>query len=282
MRTQPIAFFLVDVAFPANAKFRALARRLQSDDDFNSAVGAFFIALAAARRNGKPDIDARDETGSRFIADLVAVGLLCETGFNGGPFRSWSAMAPQQAAGMARAASAVRTAAGTYASALAPLVALDSAGQAGPALPSPPLPSVQPPLESSLSARAREDDPVADALFGAYGGNPSANVLSWGDRLAEKYGAKETADAIGTALLNGREGIMGRAEGALKLAARHAEHVEQEDERSRLQEKRRPVLLKDAVVTPDPERVGAIMGNIAATIGYHAGGTAVPKPGGKP
>jgi hypothetical protein len=122
---------------------------------------------------------------------------------------------------------------------------------------------------------------VAEALFGAYGGNPSSNVLSWGDRLAEKYGAKEAADAIGTALLTGREGIMGRAEGALKLAARHAEHVEQDDERARLQAKRRPVLLKEAVATPDPEKVDAILGNIAAAIGYHAGGRPVPKPGKK-
>ena len=48
MRRQAVAFFLGDAAFMADPKFRALARRLPSDDDFNSAVGAFFVALAAA------------------------------------------------------------------------------------------------------------------------------------------------------------------------------------------------------------------------------------------
>ena len=268
MRTQPVAFFLVDVAFPANSKFRALARRLPSDDDFNSAVGAFFVVLAAARRNGNPNIDVLEETGSRFIADLVAVGLLCETGFNGGPFRSWAAMAPQQAAaGRARAAAAVRTPAGTYASALVPL---DDAGQPGPALPSPPLPSI--PLSSSSSpvARAREDDPVADVLFGAYGGNPSKTVLDWGDRLADQYGALAAADAIGTAFCSGHDKLMGRAEGILKLAARHADMVEREAEQEKVREGHRPLGLAEVIPTPDPQKVGVIMEGLRAQLGFRA------------
>ena len=119
MKRQAVAFCLVDVAFMADPKFLALARRLPDDDDLNSAIGAFFRALAAARRNGVPDLDIQAETGSRFIPDLVAVGLLNATGFNGGPFKDWGPSAkPQQArAGRARAASAVRSPGGTFTSA---------------------------------------------------------------------------------------------------------------------------------------------------------------------
>jgi hypothetical protein len=264
MRTQPVAFFLVDVAFPANAKFRALARRLPSDDDFNSAVGAFFVALAAARRNGRPEIDALEETGSKYVPDLVAVGLLCETGFNGGPFKSWAAMAPQQvAAGRARAASAERTSAGTFTSALAPL---DNAGTVSPALPSPPLPSSGSSSSENV-AGARAKDPVGDALFGAYGGNPSVAVLQWGDRLAAQYGADPVAQAIGVALEEGRDRLLSRAEGALKMADRQVEIAERREEEARVREGHRPVLLSRVVMTPDPVRVAEIMGPLRETFG---------------
>jgi len=265
VRRQAVAFFLGDAAFMADAKFITLARRLPSDDDFNSAVGAFFRALAAARRNGKPDLDMWAETGSRFIPDLVAVGLLCETGFNGGPFKDWSPTAPQALAGAARAASAVRTPAGMYASAAS---ALDPAGKLDQ--PSPPLPSV--PLSSSSSpvARAREDDPVADVLFGAYGGNPSKTVLDWGDRLADQYGARAAADAIGTAFCSGHDKLMGRAEGILKLAARHADMVEREQEQEKVREGHRPLGLAEVVPTPDPQKVGVIMEGLRAQLGFRA------------
>src|SRR3990170_1981170 len=62
MRRRSTAFFLGDVSFLADPKFRALERRLPDPDDFNSAVGAFFVALAAARRNGHPDLDVTAET----------------------------------------------------------------------------------------------------------------------------------------------------------------------------------------------------------------------------
>jgi len=108
-RRQPVAFFLGDVSFLADPKFRALQRRLPDPDDFNSAVGAFFIALAAARRNGDAHVDAAEETGSRFIPDLQAVGLLNGQGFHVEPFDAWAPKpAVQQAGGLARAGSAAR------------------------------------------------------------------------------------------------------------------------------------------------------------------------------
>ena len=76
MRRQPVAFFLGDANFLSDPKFRALARRLSDVNDFNSAVGAYWIALAAARRNGLPTISVVAETESRFVDDLEAVGLL--------------------------------------------------------------------------------------------------------------------------------------------------------------------------------------------------------------
>jgi hypothetical protein len=95
MRRQPVAFFLGDAAFLSDAKFRQLARRLTDPDDFNSAVGAFFIALAAARRNGLPELDVAGETLSRFVDDLVAVGLLGPDGFPDKAFRSWAPGRPK-------------------------------------------------------------------------------------------------------------------------------------------------------------------------------------------
>lgn len=90
MRRQSVAFFLGDVGFLSDPKFRALARRLTNPDDFNSAVGAWFIALAAARRNGLPNIDVASETESRFVDDLRAVKLLDDVGFPEKAFRGWA------------------------------------------------------------------------------------------------------------------------------------------------------------------------------------------------
>jgi hypothetical protein len=94
MRRQSVAFFLGDVGFLSDPKFRKLARRLPDPDDFNSAVGAFFIALAAARRNGLPDVDVEGETDSRFAADLRAVGLLTDSGFPEKAFVGWAPSRP--------------------------------------------------------------------------------------------------------------------------------------------------------------------------------------------
>ena len=91
MRRKSSTFFLFDVAFLANAHWRKLAKRLPDPDDFNSAVGAYIVALAAARGNGLPDLDVVAETESRFVADLIEVGLLTPTGF---PQKPWSEYAP--------------------------------------------------------------------------------------------------------------------------------------------------------------------------------------------
>lgn len=105
------AFFLGDLAFLQDNKFRKLARRLPDPDEFNSAVGAYFIALAMSRRNGHPEIDAAAETDSRFIGELVAVGLLTDDGF---PCKAWEEWRPQRPAewsapgGKARAEQAER------------------------------------------------------------------------------------------------------------------------------------------------------------------------------
>jgi len=85
-----VAFFLGDANFLSDPKFRALARRLSDVNDFNSAVGAYWIALAAARRNGLPTISVVAETESRFVDDLEAVGLLTAEGFPVTAFRDWA------------------------------------------------------------------------------------------------------------------------------------------------------------------------------------------------
>jgi hypothetical protein len=111
------------------------------------------------------------------------------------------------------------------------------------------------------------DDPVAETLYGVYGGNPSTTVLEWGDRLASEYGAEAAARAIGGAATNGRDKLMGRAEGALKRAARAADRSEEAAERERLKQKRAAIRLPPTIVDPAPEKVAGIMDNIAKTLG---------------
>lgn len=113
------------------------------------------------------------------------------------------------------------------------------------------------------------DDPVAETLFGVYGGNPSKAVMEWGDRLANEYGAEAAARAIGEAATTGREKLMGRAEGSLKLVARAADRTEAADERERLRQKRAAVRLPATIVDPAPEKVADIMENIAKSLGTH-------------
>lgn len=138
-RRSPVAFFLGDVGFLSDPKFRRLGRLLPDPDDFNSAVGAFWIAVAASRRNGSPELDIAGETDSRHVDALVKAGLLTPTGFPQESWKSWGAMSPQQAeAGRLRAKGAERDDAGRFTSALD---ALDEGSQRGPALPSPPIPS---------------------------------------------------------------------------------------------------------------------------------------------
>jgi hypothetical protein len=96
MRRQPVAFALIDAAFLADSKWRALRRRLPEPRDFNSAVGAWLIVLTAARRNGLPDVDAAEEAeDSTFLPDLLAVGLLSETGLPDKPFKAWAPARPK-------------------------------------------------------------------------------------------------------------------------------------------------------------------------------------------
>lgn len=90
-----MAFFIGDAAFTADPKFRRLARLLPDPDEFNSAVGAFWIALAAARRNGVPDIDVDEETQSRYVGHLREAGLLTESGFRPEPFKVWGPSRPK-------------------------------------------------------------------------------------------------------------------------------------------------------------------------------------------
>lgn len=96
MRRQPVAFALIDAAFLADSKFRGLRRRLPEPRDFNSAVGAWLIVLTSARRNGLPEVDAAEEAeDTTFLLDLVAVGLLVETGIPEKPFRAWAPARPK-------------------------------------------------------------------------------------------------------------------------------------------------------------------------------------------
>lgn len=96
MRRQPVAFALIDAAFLADSKFRQLRRRLLEPRDFNSAVGAWLIVLTSARRNGLPEVDASEEAeDSTFLPDLIAVGLLSETGIPDKPYRAWAPARPK-------------------------------------------------------------------------------------------------------------------------------------------------------------------------------------------
>lgn len=110
-RRQSVAFCLLDVGFLSDPKFRNLARRLPAPNAFNSAVGAYFIALAASRRNGSHRIDFAVETESAYLPDLEAVGLTTDGGFPAQAWEAWRAVsATSVAGGLARAASATRVA----------------------------------------------------------------------------------------------------------------------------------------------------------------------------
>lgn len=96
MRRQPVAFMLIDAAFMADSKWRALGRRLPDPKEFNSALGAWIRVLAAARRNGLADVDAFEEADDgTFLPDLIAVGLLTVAGIPEKPFRAWAPARPK-------------------------------------------------------------------------------------------------------------------------------------------------------------------------------------------
>jgi len=177
MRRQSVAFFLGDPAFLSDAKFRALARRLPDPDDFNSAVGAFWIIVATARRNGSPVLDAVGETGSKFVDPLREVGLLTDQGLPKAAFEAWAPMSPQQAAaGKSRQlqadAAGLRNEKGLFVS--SPVASSEPSGasaldrRTSADQPSPPLPS-NPVKENDVDSLdgaldPRETDPEGPAL----------------------------------------------------------------------------------------------------------------------
>jgi len=214
-------FFLGDTAFLSDPKFRALARRLPDSDDFNSAVGAYWLALAAARRTGKPELDAKAETDSRFIDDLVAVGLMTVTGFPPDPFNDWAPTSPQVQAGKARAASAARSAAGTYlSSGTSALDKLD--GLVQPPIPS--LPIYSPPTEEESPREETNDDDPLDVYWRLTGSFPSGAAKDWLTKLANEFGGRETGNALALEYTTGERGtILKRTQNRLRFEKDKAE-----------------------------------------------------------
>jgi hypothetical protein len=192
MRRASVAFFLGDPAFLSDSKFRALARRLPDPDDFNAAVGAFWIIVAACRRNGSPVIDAEAETGSAHVATLREVGLLTDEGLPRSSFEAWAPMSPQQAAaGKARADGAVRGERGQFlpnparSSGTSALDTLTSAVQ-----PSPPLPS----------SHVQEND--VGSLDGGDSSEPEGPAITW---LAQRACLIRPGDGYHRTLVTGVE-----------------------------------------------------------------------------
>jgi hypothetical protein len=270
-RRQAVAFFLGDAAFLADTKFRALSRRLPDPDDFNSAVGAWFIALAAARRNGRPEIDVAAESASRFVGDLVAAGLLSETGFHAQPFVEWSPKSPTQAAaGRVRAATAVRGPGGTFLPASSSIVQHDQrAGVLVPLdQPSPPLPSGSS-QENDVLGEDRGvqggDDPVA-TYWTLTTRMPRGKGLQWCKDLGEDHGFGPASAAMAAAWSESDDlkTFLSRTKDRLVAAERAAELREKADELKRLREKR---ATSKVVAVPEPERVGELMGDIRKAMG---------------
>lgn len=225
MRRTGAAFFLGDTAFLSDSKFRKLARRLTDPDDFNSAVGAYWIALAAARRNGRRELDLDTETGSRFLDDLRAVGLLEADGFREEPFDAWAPKSPQVVAGQARAASGKRDERGRMLPAYASVTsALDPLGEL--VQPSLPIPSL--PINSTEEESPRGE--TDDDLWQLYRGLTKAvtikpAALDWLDRIESTYGlapaAKVLRDEHGKDSNPGT--LLSRVNGRLEAEARKAE-----------------------------------------------------------
>jgi hypothetical protein len=249
------AFFLGDVAFLSDPKFRALARRLPASDDFNSAVGAYWIALAAARRNGTPTLDAAAETDSRFLGDLEAVGLLLPTGFKTLPFEAWAPTSPQSAAGKARAESAGRDAKGLFTKSSEPsaLDTLDKLVQ-----PSPPLPSSSPssPVEGESLREGDSDDPL-DVYWNLTGNFPSGNAARWLTEMSNEFGPLVTGNALALEWSSGpRDHILNRVKSRLMADRHKAEQREHESEAVRLEAKRKPDPLLAELKAAYRERYG--------------------------
>ncbi len=182
MRRQPVAFALVDAAFLADSKFRKLRQRLPESRDFNSAVGAWLIVLTSARRNGLPSVDAAEEADDdTYLSDLLAVGLLCESGVPDKPFAAWAPARRKYPSDLATDAPSATNA--TY----APKYSVSE--------PSTPLPST---LLTSQEQDAREDFDALDRFHELTGWNPW--TMDWRreelNALQNDYGRAATIAAI--------------------------------------------------------------------------------------
>jgi len=92
MARSGLAFGQLDPNFPADPKFRKLARMLDVDD-FLHAVGTWTMVLAGCYRYGTNEIDAEAEAGSTKSLDaLRTCGLLDDAGV---PVRSWEKWRPR-------------------------------------------------------------------------------------------------------------------------------------------------------------------------------------------
>lgn len=225
MRRQPVAFALVDAAFLADSKWRALRRRLSDPRDFQSAVGAWLIVLTAARRNGLPDLDINEEAEDvTFIPDLIAVGLLTEAGVPEKAFRGWAPRRPSYPSDLAPSAPNVPNATNTPAD-----------------KPSTPFLSTQLPEEQD----AREDFDALDVYHSLTGYRPWG---AWsGDELkalVNDYTDPTVQEAIRVEwnANHDRKGIL-RA-----VQARLARDLERSKEATRTERKARPRIVVDPAV----------------------------------
>jgi len=264
MRRRAIAFFLGDAAFLSDPKFRALARRLSDPDEFNSAVGAFWIALAASRRNGDHRMDVMLETDSRFVPDLLAVGLVDGGGFPVDSWIEWDAVSPQQAAaGRARVRDARRDERGrllsTGPSATSALASLDTDGPAPPAFPSPPLLSSTSSVEGGMGGETAD---ILDDWYRLTNRYPTGRTAEWLTELANEFGH----DLVGRALADeyaldaSLRTVISRTDGRLRHDARQAElerarpkprKRESEEERASVEAERRALLTEWASQVKD-------------------------------
>lgn len=188
MRRQPVAFALIDSAFLADSKWRKLRTRLPDPRDFNSAVGAYLIALTAARRNGLPEIDVAEEVeDATFLPDLVAVGLLTPNGLPEKPFREWAPRRPSYPSDLAPSAPN------------APSAPTTPARKSSTPLPSYPLNSTNGEVRPLASDGLTLDD---DAIHGLEDrtGRPASvagfKQLSEYDRLVQDHGLQAVLDTF--------------------------------------------------------------------------------------
>lgn len=249
MRRQPVAFALVDAAFLADSKWRALRRRLTDPRDFQSAVGAWLIVLTAARRNGLPELDINEEAEDvTFIPDLIAVGLLTEHGIPEKAYRGWAPRRP------------------SYPSDLAPNAPNVTNTPANK--PSTPLHSTL--LNSENEQDAREElDPLITWMTLTNTPSPRPKVRDWIDSLSSQYSVLRVDAALRRAWSEepNPATLISRAQGQLVMEARAAERRELEDEKTRNKGKRAPIHFAPLPeVEPTPEEEARLIAEYEAAI----------------